>query len=490
MTPDSPLKVSVLYLEDMPTISKLVSRMLSPKVETLYQGENGKEGWELFLTHRPDIVISDIMMPEMSGLDLAKKIRAESPETQIILTTAFNYSQYLFAAINTGVNRYLLKPVREEQLFQALESCARNLEFLRASRKQPASQSPDLQNLFNALNDFVLVVDQEGKLAYWNAAVEKKLGYTPKELLGLHSLELHAPEDREEAASLLFDLLSGEKTLSMVPFVSRQGKKIPVETRVSRGLWQDQSCLFAVSRDITEQKKAEEEIHRLIEELKDSNRQLERFAYVASHDLREPLRMIHSYLSLIQARRGTELSEEGSEYLHFVLDASRRMENMVQRLLRYARLNGKEVLKTVSLNQVLENAKNNLRLKIEEKKAEMICDTLPSVSGDAGQLERLFQNLLENALKYNPSPKPLIEIQCRRRETEYEISVKDNGRGIEKAYHDRLFQIFTRLPGSDRESSGIGLAECRKIVENHGGKIWLKTGESPGACFYFTLPVL
>lgn len=200
--------------------------------------------------------------------------------------------------------------------------------------------------------------------------------------------------------------------------------------------------------------------------------------------------MIHSYLSLIQARRGTELSEEGSEYLHFVLDASRRMENMVQRLLRYARLNGKEVLKTVSLNQVLENAKNNLRLKIEEKKAEMICDTLPSVSGDAGQLERLFQNLLENALKYNPSPKPLIEIQCRRRETEYEISVKDNGRGIEKAYHDRLFQIFTRLPGSDRESSGIGLAECRKIVENHGGKIWLKTGESPGACFYFTLPVL
>ncbi len=249
---------------------------------------------------------------------------------------------------------------------------------------------------------------------------------------------------------------------------------------------------FGISRDITRQKETEQEAKKLTEALKRSNRELEEFAYVASHDLHEPLRMISSYLLLISRRYQAQLDQDGREFIGFAVDGAQRMQAMINDLLTYSRVTTQgKIFSQIELEAVLQRALLNLKVAIAESGARLTHNPLPAVSGDDRQIERLLQNLIGNALKYRrPDVAPEIQVSAEKRDSEWVFGIRDNGIGIDPKYFDRIFGIFQRLHTREQyKGTGIGLAICKKTVERHGGRIWVESEEGKGATFYFTLPV-
>jgi signal transduction histidine kinase len=227
-------------------------------------------------------------------------------------------------------------------------------------------------------------------------------------------------------------------------------------------------------------------------ELQRSNAELEQFAYVASHDLQEPLRKIASFCQALQTRYRGRLDERADQYIDFAVDGAKRMQTLINDLLAFSRVGRSgRAQEPVDLNEVLADAQASLAGSLESSQATISAGTLPTVRGDRGQLASLFQNLIANAVKFRGADAPSVRIAAERREGEWKISCLDNGIGIDPEYAERIFLIFQRLHSRETyEGTGIGLALCRKIVEYHGGRIWLDTEYSEGACFHFTLPIL
>ncbi len=240
----------------------------------------------------------------------------------------------------------------------------------------------------------------------------------------------------------------------------------------------------------TELERANKEVERTVEELRRSNEELKQFAYIASHDLQEPLRMIASYLQLIERRYKGKLDKDADEFIGFAVEGAGRLQNMIMGLLAYSRIETKgKPLKEVNSAEVLGNAVANLKLAIEETGAVITADLLPVVKADAVQLAQVFQNLMANAIKFRRDDPPRIHVSAVLESTEWVFSVSDNGIGIAEEYKDRIFNIFQRLHGKEYPGVGIGLSLCRRIIERHGGRIWFESEAGKGTTFYFTIPI-
>ncbi|HLN19452.1 MAG TPA: ATP-binding protein [Bacteroidales bacterium] len=240
--------------------------------------------------------------------------------------------------------------------------------------------------------------------------------------------------------------------------------------------------------DITERKDAERERNKLLHELTLSNKELEEFAYVASHDLQEPLRSITSFMQLLSMHYKDKLDDNAHEYIKFAVDGAKRMYDLLNGLLAYSRIHTRSTpFVKVDTNRVLSNVLSNLAFLIKERKAEIKFDDLPEVLADETQLTQLFQNLIQNSLKFSTEP-PRIYISSISDADHYTFSIKDEGIGIEPLYFEKIFQIFQRLmPKEQYDGIGIGLAICKRIVEHHNGEIWLESELGKGSTFYFTL---
>jgi PAS domain S-box-containing protein len=239
--------------------------------------------------------------------------------------------------------------------------------------------------------------------------------------------------------------------------------------------------LYAI--DLTDRKRAQEALER-------SNRELEQFAYVASHDLQEPLRAIVGFLQLLQSRYEDKVDEKGKHYIERTVKAAHRMQTLIRELLTLSRVNSKgSTFLPTDLSLLVQGVLDTLQTTILERKAEVTCAILPTIRVDAGQIRSLFQNLLLNALHYNESPKPLVTIGVQELDDTYRFQVQDNGIGISPQFHQRIFMVFQRLH-TEREypGTGLGLALCKKIIERHGGTIWVESTPPGGSTFYFTLP--
>lgn len=239
-----------------------------------------------------------------------------------------------------------------------------------------------------------------------------------------------------------------------------------------------------------ELKHTQSKLERTVKEVEASNDRLEQFAYAASHDLREPIRMVSNYLELLDDRYGDELDDDASEFVEFARDGAARMQTLVEDLLQFSQVETqREPLEPVDLEAVVDEACADLQVSIEERDAEITRDELPRVQGDPSQLRQLFQNLLSNAIEYSEDT-PRIHISVESRGDTYAISVADEGIGIESAEQERIFEIFERLHSSaDHTGTGIGLALCQRIVERHGGDIWVESEPGEGATFSFTLTI-
>ena len=246
-----------------------------------------------------------------------------------------------------------------------------------------------------------------------------------------------------------------------------------------------------VGTDITERKRGQAVLRAAYDELARSNSELEQFAYVASHDLQEPLRMIGSYTQLLERRYGDKLDADAREFMGFIVDGATRMKQLIEDLLAYSRVGtrGKE-LRPVPAQAALERALVNLRVAIESADARVTNDTLPEVSADDTQLTQLFQNLIGNAIKFRKPGEPIrVHVGVQDAGAEWRFSVSDNGIGIEPQYYERIFMVFQRLHTRDEyPGTGIGLAICKKVVDRHRGRIWVESALGKGSTFHFTLP--
>ena len=247
--------------------------------------------------------------------------------------------------------------------------------------------------------------------------------------------------------------------------------------------------MLGVVLDITKIKVAEEKLKAYAEELRNSNAELERFAYVASHDLQEPLRMVSSFMGLLQKKYNDKFDDTARTYIRYATDGAERMKKLILDLLLFSKADShKEPKQPLDCNQLLAELQQDLQKAITESKATIKAMPLPIVTGYKTQLQQVFQNLVSNAIKYRNENPPQIQIGCEEKDTYWQFYVKDNGIGIDPKYFDKIFIIFQRLHNKDKFSgTGIGLAISRKIVERHGGSIWVESKPGEGSAFYFTV---
>ena len=222
-----------------------------------------------------------------------------------------------------------------------------------------------------------------------------------------------------------------------------------------------------------------------------ANKELEQFAYVATHDLQEPLRMISSYTQLLEKRYKDKLDADANDFIHYAVDGAIRMQKLINDLLDYTRISSRgKNFEQVDSSYILGHVISNLQLLISENTALITNDDLPNIRADESQILIVFQNLIGNAIKFNKKTElPKIHISCKKKNNLYEFSVRDNGIGMEMQYHERVFTIFQRLHSvKDYPGTGIGLSICKRIIERHGGTIWFESKINEGTTFYFTIP--
>ncbi len=342
-------------------------------------------------------------------------------------------------------------------------------------------------------------VDTQGIVIFINEIGASSLGYDVNDLVGKpsHATWHHSRPDGtpypSDECPIYAAYRDGVNHTGEETFWRADGTGFPVDF-TSRPIVEEGRITGAVVtfRDITGRKRAEQERERLIGELQRSNTELEQFAYVASHDLQEPLRMVGSYTTLLQKRYKEHLDEKAHEYINFAVDGAERMQKLIEGLLAYSRITRKGAhFNQVDLNKVFSMAVSNLSVTIQENNAAITKDPLPTIPGDEIQLVQLFQNLTGNGVKHRkPESAPRVHISTRRDGQKYVFSVKDNGIGIEPDYYERIFQIFQRLHTRHEYSgTGIGLALCKRIVERHHGQIWVESVPGEGSTFMFTVPI-
>jgi light-regulated signal transduction histidine kinase (bacteriophytochrome) len=266
--------------------------------------------------------------------------------------------------------------------------------------------------------------------------------------------------------------------------------KDDLEIQVAQRTMELRDSNIRLSVELDERRKAERQLAQYAEELTRSNAELEQFAYVASHDLQEPLRMVASFTQLLGKRYRGKLDQDADEFIGFAVDGATRMQRLINDLLAYSRVGTRgKSFKSTDCQVILREARDNLMKAIEESGAVITQDPLPTVEGDEVQLIQLFQNLVANAIKFR-GPEPLqIQVSAEQKGPEWVFAVKDNGIGIAPEHQERIFSIFQRLhQRSEYPGTGIGLAICKKIVERHGGRIWVESRLGKGSTFYFSIP--
>ena len=345
--------------------------------------------------------------------------------------------------------------------------------------------------LIDSLPGVFYMFDRNGRFLRWNKNLETVTEYSHEEITRMTPLDMFADRDRELIAERIGQVFTGDDTIVEAPYTTKSGKKIPHMFTGRQIEINGVTYLIGLGIDITDRKKAEDALQKLNTDLMRSNRELEQFAYVASHDLQEPLRMVASYVQLIEKRYKDKLDKDAADFIQYAVDGATRMKALINDLLTFSRVETRgNPFETFPADDAIKNAMDKLHNRIKETGARIDIGWLPEVHADRGQMVKLFENLLSNAIKFRGDKTPDIHIHSEKGEDgQWVFSVSDNGIGIDPQFFDRIFVIFQQLHGKGKyPGTGIGLAVCKRIVERHGGRIWVASEPGQGATLYFTLP--
>jgi PAS domain S-box-containing protein len=362
------------------------------------------------------------------------------------------------------------------------------------------------KNDFQKYNDLLqagLKGKSDGELTYIKAGtthpIHLHLSFSPlpPELLGdvcIMAADITDLKQKEEELRRSHETLEQqviERTKELTEAVEELANKQRVALKMMNDAVEARNTLDILNKELTFQNV--EKVKRA-KELENANKDLEQFAYVASHDLQEPLRMISSFTQLLERKYKDKLDQDANEYIHFVVDGASRMQKLLINLLDFSRISTRaKTFVHVDTKTIVGQAISILHQSVSANNALLSCDDLPVVKADEAQILRVFQNLIENAIKFKRktpgSEFPKIHIACTKQDNMYRFSVADNGIGIEMQYHDKVFSVFQRLHSArDYAGTGIGLSICKRIVERHGGTIWFESVANEGTTFYFTIP--
>jgi PAS domain S-box-containing protein len=391
-----------------------------------------------------------------------------------------------------GTERYLIsraRPVKDEKLRVTRYI---GIVFDITQRRLIEETNRMLAEIVESSEDAIVGKTLDGIITSWNKGAEQIYGYFKEDVIGKHVSILAPPELKDEMSHILSKMKNGSSIERIeTKRMKKDGKIIDVSLSVSPIIDAQGKVTGAstIARDITDRKLIEQELIKTMAELERSNKELEQFAYIASHDLQEPLRMVSSFTQLLAKRYSDKLDKNGLEYIDFAVSGANRMQRLIQDLLAYSRVTSKKSKQDrIDLNMLLKEVLINLQVSIKESQAIIKYDKLPIVTGDYTRLVQVFQNLIANAIKFKGDKAPVIHISALRSGQEWEFLIKDNGIGIDPEYFERIFTIFQRLhAGQTYPGTGIGLALCKRIIEAHGGKIWVESEPGKGATFYFTL---
>jgi len=408
------------------------------------------------------------------------------------------YLIYL-ALVNSGLTRpyqTLFRSLKDsEKKYQ--NAYAQMEQNVRKRTREIEAAAYEFESLFNSSQVGMMVLKGGRVFAKGNQRLADILGYaTPEELEGISMQALHLTEDKFKEF--------GEQHYNRL----HQGEVLQVEYELRRkdgsAVWcslsgkaldkyqpgdLDKGVLWIID-DISNRKQAEQELKDTLSKLERSNDELAQFAYVASHDLQEPLRAIVGFLQLLESRYAGQLDEKGQQYILRSVNAGHRMQVLIQDLLTLSRIDTQgRPFESSNLNDIVKEVLNQFDRQVQQKRATIHVERLPNLMVDSKQIHVLFQNLLSNALKYNEHSAPIVSIGCKSLDNDYRFSVTDNGIGIDPKFFERIFIVFQRLHGRKEYSgTGVGLTLCKKIVERHGGTIWIDSKKGKGSTVFFTLP--
>jgi PAS domain S-box-containing protein len=506
----------IMVVDDEVAVAMALEESLSNMgYDVVGRASSGEAAIDMARHQRPDLILMDIVMPgEVDGIDASETIKKEL-NIPVIFLTAYAGEEYIERAKNVGPFGYILKPFEETEVRANIEIAIHKEALERRQRIEKVLEQSEqgLRRIVESVPDIIYELDSNRKITFINKAVETLLGYSQKELVGKDILELVHPEDREKSryriaerrrTGILARPEDGEMSrcgvverragagadLLEVRLVKKDEVPVHVLITTAEGVYKEGRFIgtlgiVGIAKDITERKAAEEELRKINEELK-------RFAHVVSHDLKAPITHIQGFSSLLLRNYQEKLGERGRRCLERIEANIRRMEVLISDLLTLSSI-GRVVstFKDIPSLEIVRNVTSDLEDRVNQKGIELVVpDNLPTIYCDGNRIYQVFENLLVNAIKFmRGTQNPRIEIGCEDKEGFHQFYVRDNGIGIDPKHHREIFERFHRLRQiEDEEGTGLGLAIVERIVNNHGGRVWVESEPGIGSRFYFTIP--
>lgn len=494
----------ILLVDDSAENLISIEAALESLGQEIITARSGKEALRYLLDTDFALILLDVKMPEMDGFQTAELIRARkrSLHTPILFLTAYKNDEHLFRGYDMGAVDFLFKPIVPEILRSKVGvfvELSRHAALLRRQAEVLSKAELKFRSLLEAAPDAIIISSEGGRITLVNSQAEILTGYSRDQLID-RDVRMIVPDWQVES------LRSGCPNEHRAR--RKNGAEFPVEISLRPLQSVEGILLISAIRDISERKRADNEIRELNqslerrvaqrthelqasnEALRQSNDDLNQFAYATSHDLQEPLRMVVLYSQILQECYTGRLDESADQFISSIVSGALRLERLLKDLLAYSQAGSETGAATeVDCGIAVKEALLNLEASVDENGASVEWKDLPVVQANYIRMVQLFQNLIGNAIKYRSENAPVVEIAAARRDNDWLFSVKDNGIGIKKEYVDQVFGVFKRLHGASYPGTGIGLAICQRIVENHGGRIWIESIPEEGCTFFFTLPV-